>query len=87
MKNMCCYSDRKLWDERNAFLKNEPGKLLKTKRNGQKTNRNEAKNEAEKLLKIKDRLKNEPETNRKTNRANLLKIKLGQKTDRATKPN
>jgi len=34
--------------KKNAFLQNEPEKLLILKRNCQKTNRNEAKNEAEK---------------------------------------
>ena len=51
--------------KRILFLKNEPGKLLKTKENGQKTNRNEPETKLPKLLKINDRPKkrteNEPE--------------------------
>ncbi|HET9177012.1 MAG TPA: hypothetical protein VFQ24_01490 [Terriglobia bacterium] len=59
-------------------MKNEPEKLLKTKKSGQKTNRNEPENEAEKLLKTRSCGKNEPETNRKTKLPILLKTLEGE---------
>ena len=61
-------------------LKNEPEKLLKIKRNGQKTNRNEPENEVQKSLKTNGRRKNEPETNRnepKNEATDLIENKRG----------
>jgi hypothetical protein len=50
----------KLWDKKYAFLKNEPGRLLKTKDRESKTKLSEPKNEAGKLLKIRASGKNGP---------------------------
>ena len=69
-------------EKRILFLKNEPGKLLKTQENSQKRTGNEPETKLPNLLKIKDwpkkRTGNEPETNL----AMLLKTKGGQKTNR-----
>ncbi|HET9176791.1 MAG TPA: hypothetical protein VFQ24_00360 [Terriglobia bacterium] len=55
----------KIWDKKTRFFKNKAEKLLKTHRNGKKTNLNKPENKAENLLKTgscgKKQTENKPE--------------------------
>ena len=72
--------NRRKWDKKCIFCKNEPEKLLKTKDRHLKMGQNEPENEAENLLKTKGRGKNEPENCNRKSQANLLKINGGKKS-------